>query len=319
MKTTDRALDLGRWLIMAGIAYTLVSTAYYFLAGPAQEAPGPSANPTQSTNNATGLPQVGWQTIAAANLFGKLSKAAPKEAEPVVQEVSRETRLPLTLLGVFRADDGSNESAAIVAEKGKAGKRYTVGMKVAGKAELVEVHPDHIVLRRAGVLEALHFPKTDTMFSPNAENANTNADNRNVRIAPSSQRQAVAEPAPVSDDAGAAASAAASAAATDKSPEQAVADFRERLNQDASSALDELGVEAVSDSGSDGYRLGALANSPLLRNSGLLPGDLLLSVNGQPVGDPSVDQLQFSSLLEGGPARMEIQRGKRRFFVTISL
>ena len=91
------------------------------------------------------------------------------------------------------------------------------------------------------------------------------------------------------------------------------------IRDSASSALDELGVEAVSDSGSDGYRLGALANSPLLRNSGLLPGDLLLSVNGQPVGDPSVDQLQFSSLLEGGPARMEIQRGKRRFFVTISL
>lgn len=303
-KTVDRALELGRWLIMAGIAYTVVSTAYYFLAGPAQDAPRATTGQAQPSRSSNGLPKVGWQAIAQANLFGKLSKAAPKPAEPVAQEVSRETALPLTLLGVFRADD-PKESAAIVAEKGKSGKRYMVGAKVAGKAELVEVHADHIVLRRAGVLEALRFPKSDSMIKPNEARTTDSTERPNTAAAkPSTPGAPAAKP---------------STTQTKDSTEAAIANFRDRLEDDAASALDALGVEAVSDSGTDGYRLGALANSPLLRNSGLLPGDLLLSVNGQPIGDPSADQLQFSSLLEGGTARMEIQRGKRRFFVTTSL
>ena len=302
-KAVDRSLDIGRWLIMAGLAYTLVSTVYYFLAGPTLEQAGPAATSTQPTRGSQGLPAVGWQTIAQANLFGTLSKAAPKPAEPVVQEVARETRLPLTLLGVFRADD-PDESAAIVAEKGKTGKRYQVGRKLPGNAELVEVHADHIVLRRAGVLEALRFPKTEIMID-----ANPNDDPADVAVNAGADVKAVApKPQGAPDQPPAAATA-----------EQAVEQFRDRLEGDAKGALASLGVEAVSNSGAEGYKLGALANSPFLRNTGLLPGDLLLSVNGQPVGDPGADQLQLDSLLEQGSARMEIQRGKRRFFVTASL
>jgi len=282
---------------MAGLAYTLVSTAYYFIAGPALEQAGPAAGPTRETQGSTGLPPVGWQAIAQANLFGTLSKAAPKPAEPVVQEVARETRLPLTLLGVFRADD-PDESAAIVAEKGKTGKRYQVGRKLPGNAELVEVHADHVVLRRAGVLEALRFPKTEVMID-----ANPNEDNAEKAVTTAKPAaQVTPEQAPPAATA-----------------EEAVEQFRDRLDDDAEGALASLGVEAVSNSGAEGYKLGALANSPFLRNTGLLPGDLLLSVNGQPVGDPGADQLQLDSLLEQGSARMEIQRGKRRFFVTASL
>ena len=50
------------------------------------------------------------------------------------------------------------ESAAIVAQKGKAGELYVVGAMLPGNAELLEVHADHIVLRRAGARETLKFP-----------------------------------------------------------------------------------------------------------------------------------------------------------------
>ena len=97
-KTVDRTIDIARWLILAGIAYTLVSTAYYFLAGPTQDPDVASAGQVQQTNGGSSTPRVGWQTIADANLFGTLSKATPKPVEKVVEEVSRETKLPLTCL-----------------------------------------------------------------------------------------------------------------------------------------------------------------------------------------------------------------------------
>ena len=308
-KTLDRTLDIGRWLIMAGIAYTLVSTAYYFIAGPTQNSAAGSASQVQQTNSGAELPRVGWETIAEANLFGTLSKAAPKPVEQVVEEVSRETKLPLTLLGLFRADE-QKESAAIVAEKGKPGKRYAVGEKMPGNAKLVEVHADHIVLRRAGVLEALHFPKTESFIS-----ANPNDEPEEEEVRPVAQRPVTRTPTPKTLTEAADQPVAAPA----DTQQAAVDEFRDQLKKDPAAALDKLGVEAVSDSGAEGYKLGALANSPFLRNTGLRPGDVLLSVNGEPVGNAGADQLQLNSLLAQGSARMEIQRGKRRFFVTASL
>jgi len=51
----------------------------------------------------------------------------------------------------------------------------------------------------------------------------------------------------------------------------------------------------------------------------LQPGDVILSVNGRPVGDLSQDRLEVDNVLAQGSARIEVQRGTRRFFVTASL
>jgi general secretion pathway protein C len=51
----------------------------------------------------------------------------------------------------------------------------------------------------------------------------------------------------------------------------------------------------------------------------LQPGDIILSVNGQAVGDIRQDQKQIDNLLAQGSARLEVQRGNRRFFITASL
>ena len=49
------------------------------------------------------------------------------------------------------------------------------------------------------------------------------------------------------------------------------------------------------------------------------PGDVILSVNGRPVGDLNQDRLELENVLAQGSARIEVQRGTRRFFVTASL
>jgi general secretion pathway protein C len=95
--------------------------------------------------------------------------------------------------------------------------------------------------------------------------------------------------------------------------------YRERLNSDPEGTLAELGLGRVSDSAAAGYRLDDLADNPYLRQTGLQPGDVILSVNGRPVGDIGADQQQIDSVLAEGSARLEVQRGDRRFFVTASL
>ncbi len=106
---------------------------------------------------------------------------------------------------------------------------------------------------------------------------------------------------------------------TPRTPREFVETYRERMAQEPAAVLQELGLSPVSDTDSKGYRLDNLANSPYLNRTGLQPGDVVVSVNGRPVGNVSSDQLELDGLLAQGSARLEVQRGSRRFYVTASL
>jgi general secretion pathway protein C len=98
-----------------------------------------------------------------------------------------------------------------------------------------------------------------------------------------------------------------------------VSTYRKLIDEDPEAALSGLGIAPVSQGASSGYRLGNLADSPYLSQTGLQPGDVILSVNGRPVGDISRDKMEIDNVLAQGSARLEVQRGTRRFFVTASL
>ena len=216
-------------------------------------------------------------------------QAAPKN-EPL-----KETRLPLELHGVFVAEV-TEESAAIVAQKNKAGKLYKIGESVPGNATLLEVHSDHVVLRRAGARETLRFFSKDSGFV---------ADKREP------------EPAPVRPkNRGRPVAAAAPAPQT---PREFVEHYRDRLQENPNELLSEMGISAVASGSSSGYRLDSLSNSTYLTQTGLQPGDVVLSINGRPVGDVRRDQMELDNVLAQGSARLEVQRGSRRFYVTASL
>ena len=206
--------------------------------------------------------------------------------------------------------DVAADSAAIVAQKGKPGQLYTVGATLPGNAELVEVHADHIVLRRAGTRETLTFPDTPTQFVvyDEVDDAGDWLENLgydegealNGAFAPTDFSPADADDDPAS-------------------ARDLVTSYRELIDEDPQGALSELGIEPVSEGASAGYRLGDLADSPYLSQTGLQPGDVILSVNGRPVGDIRQDKMELDNVLAQGSARLEVQRGTRRFFVTASL
>ena len=281
----NNALVPVRWLLIGLIAYTLATTGLFLFSGPtiqpdATGTPGETRTPVQKVN---------LNAILESNLFGK----ADAGERPVNVAPSAETRLPLVLNGVFVAEV-PEDSAAIVAQKGRGGLLYTIGETVPGNAVLDEVYRDHIVLRRGGTRETLTFPEVTGISATPSHTV-------------------------VGDAAGAGAQSAESQADGVPSAREFVEDYRDRLQADPQSTLTELGVEAVSGDGAEGYRLGNLAQSPYLSQTGLQSGDVILSVNGRPVGDMSQDQLELDNILAQGSARLEVQRGSRRFFVTASL
>ena len=88
---------------------------------------------------------------------------------------------------------------------------------------------------------------------------------------------------------------------------------------DPASILYDAGLTPVNPGAAEGYELGKLAANPVLRQAGLRPGDRILSVNGRAVGNVELDQAEFASVVAAGTARIEVQRGGRRWFVTVSM
>ena len=304
-----------RWLVIAGIAYTLATSTLFFVGGPGSTSAGPS--PASQSRTPDRSSAVSINAILSRNLFGSADATGPL---PEVSETSVATRLPLELKGVFVAEP-EQASAAIVAQKGRTGDLYVVGDLLPGNAELIEVWPDHIVLRRAGARETLNFPEfaSTGVISSNRQTQLPGASEDMIDEAPIDPAPWPPEDGPVPEFEE---PEQAGVGSTDgnSGPRDLVNQYREILADDPEGALADLGIAAVSPGSAEGYRLDTLsAESPYLRQTGLQPGDVILSVNGQPVGDVQRDQQQIDNVLSQGSARLEVQRGSRRFFVTASL
>ncbi|MFK7914050.1 MAG: type II secretion system protein N [Pseudomonadales bacterium] len=298
-----KVAELARWLIVVGIAYTLATGILYFVSDPTAAGAAGNVAALPAPNSGELRRPFNVNAVAGKHLFGEASKDAVVAAAPVEVEV---TRLPLELHGVFVAEK-PKESAAIVAQKNKPGKLYAIGDNVPGNAELIEVNSNHVILRRAGISEKLEFSNLSAGFV-----ADPNDDDEPASTAASSRLTN-----PLGSDESDASSGESVADRTPRTPREFLEAYRGRLTEDPQGLLSELGVTPVGDNG--GYQLGNLASSPYLSQTGLKSGDVILSVNGQSVGNVQQDQLQLNSLLAQGSARLEVQRGSRRFYVTASL
>lgn len=301
-----RLVEPAKILIIIGIAYSLATAGWYLISGPA---PAPLTEAKPTSGRTAGKPTLSVADIIAHNLFGK---ANTDGAAPVVYDAP-ETRLRLTLEGVFQAEV-PEESAAIIAEQGKPGELFLVGGKMPGNATLTEVHADRIVLRRGTVFETLRFSDEPSMLTANSYD-------EPPPILESGEEM-VSEPPPEATYEGSEAPAEAPPSADASNAgalSTVVQGYRERLQADPTGTLSSLGVAPVSASGAQGYRVDNLAGSPYLAQTGLQAGDVVLSVNGRPVGDIQSDQAEIDNIVAQGSARLEVQRGTRRFFVTTSL
>lgn len=113
--------------------------------------------PGQGLN--TGADQPGSRRLASYELFGRVPGGAP--VVEAVRRTAPETRLRLRLEGVLVSEQ-PELSSAIVAQTGGVTAHYRVGETLPGNAELVEVEPGRILIRRGGAFETLTFEDNDS-------------------------------------------------------------------------------------------------------------------------------------------------------------
>ncbi len=268
---------------------------------------------------ATPLPQRGQSTSAKTkpasqinlrelSLFGRASKQAtvPKSHD------APETKLNLELHGVFLSD-AAKKSAAIIGQKNKGGELYQIGDTISGGAVLEAVYEDHILIRRGARLEKLMFSEDAMTSSASSTVATRNrvptpaqgGSTNQSRLSQIRQRiedrrnDRTGQPSPGS------------------AMRTYIESHRDAISQDPQAALTQLGVTPVQEGQAKGYALGAA--NPALTRAGLKSGDVILSVNGKPVGVAMDDSALIDSALQQKRVRVEIQRDTRRFFLTVPI
>lgn len=298
------------WLMVAGMAVSVSQSVLFFLGGASQSTSSDASAPSATAVGPAANPAVDVQAVVQRHLFGVLNASA-QSATPVA---AVETRLPLELQAVFVATENNGDSRAIVAEKGSIGRLYRLGTALPGGATLEEVHASHIIISRGGSRERLNFPRLTGNLAapmdniPDAAIYDAPAEFPPAELMseemPTYEEPIPPEPVPV---------------VPEPAPAETLQDYQTRLEADPQGTLDNLGVTAVANGATEGYRVGDLAQSPYLRQTGLQPGDVIVSVNGKPVGNVESDRMELAGVLAQGSARIEIQRGSRRFFVNTSL
>jgi general secretion pathway protein C len=251
--------------------------------------------------------------IASLNLFGEQAVQAATVAVD-----APETKLNLELQGVFNADV-PEDSTAIVAELNKNGELYRIGDRLPGNAILDSVFSDHILIRRGAKLEKLLFSdsKIRQQFTRTSANSATAQNQPLAQNSPTTRLQQVRERI---------AERKQSALSNPQNQPQNqprskireyVSALQKRISDDPAGLLTELGVSAVESGSNKGYRIGSEASQQALAQAGLQSGDVVLSVNGQPVGNVINDQNLINQAMNSARVRVEVQRNERRFFVTV--
>ena len=196
-------------LLLAGlVTYLAIALAKITWLAAWDDRPVPAA-PVAAGGSGTDGSGLGYP-MASFDFFGR-----PPQQEGVADVVKRsapETGLRLRLEGVL-VGRRPEDSGAIVAGSNGETAYYRVGDVLPGNAELAEVEPNRILIRRGGRYESLTFeePDSETLVA-----------------------QAAEQPA-------------------ESSPDAFLADARSQLDSQGVAALNAYGLSPVDDSGASGY------------------------------------------------------------------
>lgn len=304
LKSTAVAGWRGALVVVAGMAlvaltgWTLARFVWLVVEGPER----PVVTPPQPVPGVS-RPAYTPEMARSWRLFGDAA-AVPAQADPAAS--APDTRLSLQLLGTFSTRD-EKRAGAVIAERGRDGELYRVGAAVPGGATLEKVESDRVLLRRRGQLETLRF-EVLALTSASTDEAGMSAapDGGGADMATGFRRLRDRMSQPQGQPAG---------------PAPGGADLVNRLQEDLRTnpegVMAELGLAPAGSGG--GYVVGSGTNAEVMRAMGLRPGDVILSVNGSPLGDAGSDAQLVDQVKASGEARVEIRRGSQTFTVNYPL
>jgi general secretion pathway protein C len=159
-------------------------------------------------------------------------------------------------------------ASAVILVSGSGAYRYSVGEYIVDEVYLQAILPDRVLLRHEGGIESLELDA----LSPK-------------ELAPELSAPVATEPL------------------IDNQEQFLTEGQRQRL-----AFLKHVDLHPVSEGLPAGYIVGDKFPEEASKKTGILPGDVVLSVNGYPVGDEASDILVWGSFQESGKAALIVQR-----------
>ncbi len=225
----------------------------------------------------------GLETVAKLHLFGEAGAAAQVKQ---IEQKAPETRLNLTLHGVFVEED-PQQGAAIIGTSGSTQKYYKVGATIMNGVTLQGVFNDRVVLLRNGQSEVLRFPKVPTVGSSSVLSERSQA--------PSTQ-------------------ASSSAANT------SLSDYREVFQSEPLKIFEHVRFIPVrSREGLKGYRVLPQKNRELYNKLGIRPSDLVTAVNGVSLSNDQEAMKLIDMLKDASSVQVDIVRNGQPQSLTFTL
>ena len=268
-------------LLVVWIAAQLATLTWGLLAPATEDAPVVSAArkmPAQQDQDRRLVGQLpGW------HLMGVVTKAAAPVTTAVPADAP-DTRLKLTLRGALASDDPANARAIIADPKGQ-DEQYSIGDTLPGNAELSEIYPDRVILKRSGRYETLRLP-VDTQ--PAGNSAASRRTGRRV-------------------------------ASTRNNPQQRLAAVRQQLRQNPAEIQGLLRASVHKDGAGNmiGYTLSPGNDPAMFAEMGLVDGDVVLQVNDMALSDPNNGARALQALRSGEPVSVKLLRNGQEQLVTL--
>ncbi len=224
--------------------------------------------PVQSSSKRAEVKQV---KLGALHLFGEPAKTSAPIQLPTQ---APKTSLQLTLRGLFHTV-GDQDPLAIIAEGNKPEKVYHVGDTIADNAEIYSIEADRVILKRGVRYETLFLPKEriETGMGPRARNVRNNPRNNSTQS------------------------------------DQSLSAIRDQLLSNPQDIQKWLKVAPFfKNQKITGYRIAPGPDPKLMDALGLRSGDIVLSINGHPLGDAATMLKSLQSLADADRVSLEVQR-----------
>lgn len=221
------------------------------------------------------------EQIGSWHLFGR----AATPDNPTATKISA-SQLGVRLEGVI---SGSPLPLVILRVGGEV-RLLQVGDALSAGVRIVSIAPDRVIISNQGRLESIAFPKPQSL---------------DQAPAPSAASLATASPRDVS---------AAAVAPTVRAQ-------AEEIRHNPQTLLRFVTVSPVQQDGEvSGYSLRPVpGQEALMRALGLMPGDVLTSIDGMPVNDPTLLPRVMPLLNSGQPLQVQVERGGQPLSMTINL
>jgi general secretion pathway protein C len=269
-------------LLVIWLAWLLANLSWLFIPEPEVELlpePVVAVAPAQHKRS-----RIDERQIASWHLFGVAGEEKPVKAAPAA--IAPETRLKLTLRGLFASDDSAGGHAIIGDPKGKE-ESYAVGDPVPGGAKISEIYPDRVILERNGRYETLRLPKDRT--SSNQRNTRQKTVTSGLRRSTKGQAAAFTK-------------------------------YRNEVKQNPAAFMNYVrATPARKDGKFIGFRLQAGKQRGAMKELGLEPGDIVTSINNVEIDSPAKGMKAMQALGEGESVNVTLLRGGQEVSMSLTL